>query len=124
MSVKASRYALDVCRADRTLGAGDRTVLLALAAAADYRTHDTYTGAWLAEAAGLNESNTRRHVIRLYELGYVAAVHRRGLASVIRFPIAGTLAAAAELEGRTDENGAYHPTICRCPDCAELAAEG
>lgn len=123
MSVAASRYAIETLRADKSLGASSRAVLLALAAAADYRTHDTYTGSWLAEAAGLNESNTRRHVIRLYRLGYVAVAHRRGLASLIRFPI-GVSLAAAPAEGRTDDAGAFHPAICACPECLELAADG
>jgi len=122
MSVKASRYAIDWARANKTIGQGARAVLFALAASADYRSHEGYTGEWLAEAAGMNDANMRLNVRRLDELGAFAVEHRKGKASVVRFPIGVAMVIATE--GRNDENGVWHPGFCACPDCLTETAEG
>ena len=121
MSVKASRYAIDWARANKTLGQGARAVLLALAASADRLAHEGYTGEWLAEVAGMNDANMRRNVARLAELGAFAVEHRRGKASIIRFPLSATVAAAPE--GRHDDNGVWHPGFCACVDCLDDVVE-
>jgi len=125
VSIAASKYALTVLEADAELGQGARAVLLALSIRANVNTHDTFTGGWLCRAAGMNERNVRRNVHRLAELGLIAVNRRDGKSSVIRFPLGAalTIAPRASGAGRTDENGAFHPGICACPDCAELAAE-
>lgn len=125
MSVAASRYAIDTLRADRELRPrewGARAVLLAVAAAADRSTHETYTGGWLGDVVGMSPRNVARNLHRLTELGYIAVTERPGRASVVRFPLGAAITSAAPV-GRTDEDGAYHHPRCACPDCRAAARE-
>lgn len=126
MSITAAKYALDVLEADHDLPQGARAILLALSIRANVHTHDTFTGGWLCRAAGMNDVNVRRNVARLVERGYVAAVHRPGLASVIRFPFASSIATVPAAIGdppgsRRDSQGQMHPKICGCPECLAAA---
>lgn len=118
MSHRASSYALKVCRDDPNLTSGERAVLYAVAAAANVRTSRTFTGDWLCEATGLTSSQLWRVFKVLTARGYVSLEHRPGKSSVVGFPVFGFIA-EAELGGRTDAGGQWHPAFCGCPDCLE-----
>ena len=126
MSVAASRYALRTLAADPDLPGGARNLFQALAAAAGHKTAATYTGKWLRDVSGLGDDAVYRNLKILVERGYITVDRRPGIASRVRFPIAGAVVEAlpSTATGRLDDSGAFHPDYCACPDCLELQGTG
>lgn len=87
MSIRASEYARSVLEEDTELGTAPRLVFMLLAERCNGRTSTTYTGDWLASAAGLHTGTVGRAINALITAGYLTCRKRKGLASVVTFPV-------------------------------------
>lgn len=126
MSNKALNYVMELLEQTSPIDVppGARAVLWPAADRAHRATGQTYAGQWLSRAAGLSPGSVRRYLHDFERRGWIRLDYANGTALRITFPVVAGLELAPPNTGRIDEQGAFHPSFCACPECVSGDGDG